>query len=72
MNHDKSQITRLIDVFLLGPFIIWYAIQYEYTNKNQKVSPIHFYIMIFIGIATIVYNGYNYLSHYIALPPLPL
>lgn len=70
MNHEKSQITRLIDVFLLGPFIIWYAIQYEYTNK--KVKPVLKNILILIGMTTIVYNGYNYLSYYTDLPPLPL
>ena len=72
MNHEKSQITRLIDVFLLGPFILWYAIHYEYTNKNKKVKPVLKNILVFIGMATIVYNGYNYLSHYTDLPPLPL
>lgn len=72
MNHEKSQITRLMDVFLVGPFILWYAIQYRYTHQNKKVKPSVYYAMIFIGMATIVYNGYNYLSHYIDLPPLPL
>jgi len=72
MNHEKSQITRLLDVFLLGPFIIWYAIYYEYTSKNEKVPSYIKIILIVIGIATILYNGYNYLSHYIDLPELPL
>ena len=72
MDHEKSQITRLIDVFLLGPFILWYAVQYKYTHKNKKVKPLAYYLMILIGTATIVYNGYNYLSHYTDLPPLPL
>ena len=72
MDHEKSQITRLIDIFLIGPFILWYAIQYKYTNKNKKVEPSIYNLMVFIGLSTMVYNGYNFLSHYIALPPLPL
>ena len=72
MNHEKSQITRLADVFIIGPFILWYAVHYKYTNKNKKVEPSLYNLMVFIGLSTMVYDGYNFISHYMNLPALPL
>ena len=52
---SKSQLVRLIDVFLLGPFMIWFGV------IATGVSNIFKAIMIFFGIATVIYNGWNYL-----------
>ena len=52
---SKSQKIRLVDVFLLGPFMVWFGV------KAQGISDLAKIIMVFSGIATIVYNGRNYL-----------
>lgn len=52
---SKSQRIRLVDVFLLGPFMIWFG------AIATGVSSIFKIIMIISGIATIIYNGYYYL-----------
>lgn len=52
---SKSQLVRLIDVFLLGPFMIWFGIIATGVSVTLKV------IMVILGIATIIYNGWNYL-----------
>lgn len=51
-EFNKSQNIRLIDMFLLGPFMIWAG-----TNMESKVAG---KIMVASGIATILYNGKNY------------
>ena len=48
----KTQTIRLIDVFLLGPFMIWAGFQLR--NDAAKA------VMIASGAATIVYNYRNY------------
>ena len=50
---DKSQLVRLLDVFLLGPFLIRYA------GKWGKGVSRDF--LLVSGIFTILYNGNNYL-----------
>ena len=52
---SKSQPVRLVDVFLLGPFMVWFGV------IATGVSSIFKIIMIISGIATIIYNGWNYL-----------
>jgi hypothetical protein len=54
-KSSKSQQIRLVDVFLLGPFMIWFG------AMATGVSSIFKIIMIIFGIATIIYNGYYYL-----------
>ena len=49
----KAQPIRLIDVFLLGPFMIWTGLKSESRLTRA--------IMVASGIATIGYNGRNYL-----------
>ena len=69
MIFEKSQAVRLIDVFLLGPFLILYALK-----TQLHVTMCEFAVLILIAIATILYNGYNYLANLFpnAFPPLPL
>lgn len=50
-----QQFTRVADVFLIGPFLIYVA--------TLKVLPTYIRVMLFIlGVATIIYNGINYLK----------
>ena len=51
----KSQNVRLIDVFLLGPFMVWFGI--NATGVPEWAGT----LMIISGIGTIIYNGRNYL-----------
>jgi uncharacterized membrane protein AbrB (regulator of aidB expression) len=54
---SKSQTVRLIDVFLIAPFLIYIA----YNNKNLKEWQMSgLYI---IGFATLYYNLKNYLKN---------
>jgi len=56
MNEaEKTQFIRLIDVFVLAPFMIWFAI------KSKGVSDIAKIMLVVAGILTITYNGKNYL-----------
>lgn len=51
----QRQIVRVLDVFLLGPFLIYVA--------SLKTLPKHIrVILLLIGILTIIYNGKNYLK----------
>lgn len=49
----KAQVIRLIDVFALGPFMVYSA---RYLPKKYRE------VMAISGILTIVYNGKNYLE----------
>lgn len=52
----KSQDIRLIDVFVLGPFMVWFAL------KARGVPEWARYVMLASGVLTSVYNGVNYLA----------
>jgi len=52
LNEMKTQDVRLIDVFVLGPFMIWAAFQLR--DDWAKVA------MIAAGGATMSYNWRNY------------
>jgi len=55
MNEiSKHQTIRLVDVFLIGPLMI-------YTGSQNKFSKIVNLSLMFFGAATILYNGRNYL-----------
>jgi len=51
---DKSQSIRLIDVLVLGPFMIWAG--YEVGKKKDFAG----LAMAAAGVATIAYNWDNY------------
>lgn len=51
----KSQTVRLVDVFFIGPFMIYIGLR----DKN----PVFTITSVFIGMATIVYNGFNYITY---------
>ena len=51
----NKQSVRLLDVFAIGPFLIYAAT----ANKLGKTERL---ILLGIGIGTIIYNGVNYLK----------
>lgn len=53
----KSQWVRLLDVFVLGPFMIWYAL-----STWTTVEPAAAMGLLVAGVLTIVYNGANWLE----------
>ena len=56
--HDeivKPQWMRLLDVFVLGPFLI-------YSGSTKKMHPVIKVGLIAAGTGTIIYNGANYLK----------
>lgn len=56
MSRDKSQIVRLIDVFAIGPSLVYLG----YTARLPDAWKVW---LVGVGIATIVYNGRNYLEN---------
>lgn len=51
----KSQDVRLVDVFLLGPFMMW-------AGWEESGLPAWARTVLFVsGVATVYYNGRNYL-----------
>lgn len=55
-EEKQTQVIRLIDVFLIGPILI-YASTFKTLPTYLRV------LLMLIGIATIVYNGNNYLKN---------
>lgn len=55
-NESATQMIRLIDVFLIGPLLIYTSFQKSLPNW-LRLS------LLIIGVSTIVYNGNNYLKH---------
>lgn len=51
---EKSQLVRLLDVFVFGPLMIA-------AGTNQKSKYFRFALTV-IGLGTILYNGANYLQ----------
>lgn len=52
---NKSQEVRLIDVFVIGPLLIYTGVAYK-----DKLLKILSFSLTIIGAATIIYNGRNY------------
>lgn len=51
----KTQIVRLFDIFIFGPFMIYYG----FVTREQMGSLAK--LMMIWGLTTIVYNGKNYI-----------
>lgn len=69
MIFEKSQAVRLLDIFIIGPFILFYALK---TRIQASVE--EFAALLIIAILTILYNGYNYIANTFpkSLPQLPV
>ena len=50
------QDIRLIDVFMISPFLIYVGMQKSLANPIRIG-------LVGIGVATLLYNGYNYLKN---------
>ena len=56
-GSSKTQLIRLADVFLYGPYLTYLAFQTDYTfSMLEKV------FLLFLGVTTITYNARNYLG----------
>ena len=54
---SKSQNIRLLDVFFIGPFMIYIS------KKAKGLNKIESFTLLALGVATIYYNGRNYLDN---------
>lgn len=54
-SAEKTQFIRLVDVFALGPFMIWAGMQH--LPKGARG------LMVVSGIATILFNAQNYIDN---------
>jgi len=54
---SKSQNIRLLDVFFIGPYIIYISKKAKGLNKLESIT------LLALGVATIFYNGRNYLNN---------
>jgi hypothetical protein len=50
----KTQTIRLLDVFVLGPFMVWYAMQSRDMPNAAR------WALGIAGVLTITYNANNY------------
>lgn len=50
----KPQTVRLLDVFLIGPLMIWGGYAAAYRHRVAGLS------LAALGFGTVVYNGYNW------------
>ena len=55
LELSKSQTIRLVDVFFIAPFLFYVG------AKAKGITPMEKYIVYGIALATLVYNGRNYL-----------
>jgi len=53
---QKTQNVRLIDVFIIGPLLI-------YTSTFKTLPSYLRVALLLIGVATIIYNGNNYIKN---------
>jgi len=53
---SKPQNVRLADVFVLGPFSIWFGMKAKEMPSWARAA------MVMYGVGTIGYNGQNYLE----------
>lgn len=54
----KAQSVRLIDVFVLGPFMVWAGVRL----KDRANAPMAGYLLALAGVGTVVYNAENYVK----------
>ena len=63
---EKSQNVRLLDVFVIGPLMIYLG-YYNYKNiknndTNKNILKLMTFVIIFFGSCTITYNLKNYIK----------
>lgn len=57
MAKNKTQLIRIVDVVLIGPVMIYAATRKSSLSENTKL------LLLGFGVATILYNGNNYLKN---------
>lgn len=55
----KSQNIRLLDVFAIGPLMIYGGLKLRKTKDNDLAGS----LLALFGLGTILYNGRNYVRH---------
>lgn len=55
LDSQIVQFVRIIDVFVLGPLLIW-------TAATQKMHPVLRATLLISGVSTIVFNAANFLE----------
>lgn len=61
-DNQKTQMIRLIDIFIYGPFLIWLSV---FLFQSKKVNYYNMFIittLLIMGGTTIGYNLSNYLA----------
>ena len=53
---SKSQTIRLVDVFFIAPFLLYVGYKATGISNTEKM------VLILIALATLYYNGKNYLE----------
>lgn len=53
---QKSQSIRLVDVFFIAPFLV-------YISTKNKLTRLEKNTLLVLGVATLYYNGVNYLKN---------
>lgn len=53
---EKSQAVRIIDVLIIGPYLIYLGQKGTVTNADKAV-------LVFLGITTLLYNLNNYIKN---------
>jgi hypothetical protein len=59
----KGQLARLVDIILLGPFMIWYASTTKNETNQTKDEKAARALLFAAGIMTILYNAYNLIGN---------
>ena len=54
-NNGKTGFVRLIDIFFIAPYLI------SLSNKQKTTTAKN--LLLIIGVATLIYNGANYLKY---------
>jgi len=56
----KSQNIRLLDIYVIGPIMIYIGIRY-YILSSKVIDKLFSLLLIFFGSTTITYNYRNYI-----------
>ena len=57
MVFEKGQVARIVDILVIGPFLIWVAYSHDCFSAET-------YALLFaFGIGTIIYNLFNFLGN---------
>jgi uncharacterized membrane protein len=59
-SGKKSQFIRLLDVFYIGPLMIYFSLIYP-SSQNYRLDCILKYSLAFLGATTITYNLKNFI-----------